>query len=241
MTGPILHSIATFRSSTARAAGAPDLMFWVTDPHGDEPGFWLDPVLLKPESRGLGSPSIRRSDCPTADHAARRPSCDRRRSVGRGLRLRPRSGEPTGDPTARRRRPADPAGHAGGDAATDRRERLFHPARRRDVRHGTVARRGGRRRRPRTCPRHRRVDRHRRLDHPGSAVGVPPHRHAHGRRAPDREAGGSPSPNPHIRSHPTTPRPEPRRLRPLRPRRGPVRRSWATHRRRPCRRSRRPR
>jgi choline dehydrogenase len=51
-TGPILHSIATFRSSKAPTGGAPDLMFWVTDPNGDEPGFWFDPALLKPESRG---------------------------------------------------------------------------------------------------------------------------------------------------------------------------------------------
>ena len=51
-TGPILHSIATFRSSMAPPRGAPDLMFWVTDPDGDEPRFSLDPVLLKPRSRG---------------------------------------------------------------------------------------------------------------------------------------------------------------------------------------------
>lgn len=50
--GPILHSIATFRSSLAHSDEAPDLMFWVSDPAGDEPGFWFDPILLKPESRG---------------------------------------------------------------------------------------------------------------------------------------------------------------------------------------------
>ena len=50
--GPILHSIATFRSSKAPPDSAPDLMFWVSDPAGDEPGFWFDPVLLKPDSRG---------------------------------------------------------------------------------------------------------------------------------------------------------------------------------------------
>jgi choline dehydrogenase len=50
--GPILHSIATFRSSQAPAGGAPDLMFWVADPAGSEPGFWFDPILLKPASRG---------------------------------------------------------------------------------------------------------------------------------------------------------------------------------------------
>ena len=51
-TGPILHSIATFRSADAPADEAPDLMFWLTDPDPAEPGFWLDPILLKPESRG---------------------------------------------------------------------------------------------------------------------------------------------------------------------------------------------
>jgi choline dehydrogenase len=50
-SGPTLHSIATFRSSAA-ATQAPDLMFWLTDPEGDEPAFYLDPILLKPRSRG---------------------------------------------------------------------------------------------------------------------------------------------------------------------------------------------
>ncbi|MGH2408318.1 MAG: GMC family oxidoreductase [Candidatus Limnocylindrales bacterium] len=50
--GPILHSIATFRSSSAPADGTPDLMFWLTDPNGKEPRLWLDPILLKPTSRG---------------------------------------------------------------------------------------------------------------------------------------------------------------------------------------------
>jgi choline dehydrogenase-like flavoprotein len=59
-SGPILHSIATFRSSAAPVDGAPDLMFWIGDPTGDEPGFWLDPILLKPESRG--SVRLRSSD-----------------------------------------------------------------------------------------------------------------------------------------------------------------------------------
>jgi len=62
-SGPVLHSIATFRSADAAPDGAPDLMFWVSDPDGDEPGFYLDPVLLKPASRG--SVRLRSSD-PTA-------------------------------------------------------------------------------------------------------------------------------------------------------------------------------
>jgi choline dehydrogenase len=62
-TGPILHSIATFRSSKAASSGAPDMMFWASDPQGDGPAFYFDPILLKPESRG----SVRlRSADPTA-------------------------------------------------------------------------------------------------------------------------------------------------------------------------------
>ncbi len=59
-TGPILHTIASFRSQTPTFDGAPDLMFWFSDPDGDEPGLWLDPVLLKPRSRG--SVRLRSSD-----------------------------------------------------------------------------------------------------------------------------------------------------------------------------------
>jgi choline dehydrogenase len=50
--GPILHSIATFRRADGPSDGAPDLMFWVSDPAGTEPGFYVDPILLKPRSRG---------------------------------------------------------------------------------------------------------------------------------------------------------------------------------------------
>jgi choline dehydrogenase len=67
---PILHSIATFRSSTAPPGVAPDLMFWVSDPEGDEPRFYVDPILLKPDSRG----SVRlRSADPTATPRIRLP------------------------------------------------------------------------------------------------------------------------------------------------------------------------
>jgi choline dehydrogenase-like flavoprotein len=51
-SAPVLHSIATFRSSGRSPTAAPDLMFWLTDPAGAEAGFYLDPVLLKPASRG---------------------------------------------------------------------------------------------------------------------------------------------------------------------------------------------
>jgi choline dehydrogenase len=50
--GPALHTIATFRSSSVPSEGPQDLMFWITGPEGAEPGFWFDPILLKPRSRG---------------------------------------------------------------------------------------------------------------------------------------------------------------------------------------------
>ena len=61
--GPVLHSIATLRSAAAPPGGAPDLMFWISDPDGEAPGLWLDPILLKPQSRGS---VVLRSADPTA-------------------------------------------------------------------------------------------------------------------------------------------------------------------------------
>ena len=52
VTGPVLHSIATFRSSKAASGGPPDMMFWASDPQGEDGQFYFDPILLKPESRG---------------------------------------------------------------------------------------------------------------------------------------------------------------------------------------------
>lgn len=49
---PILHSIATFHSSGTVPADSPDLMIWISDPGGEDRAFYLDPVLLHPESRG---------------------------------------------------------------------------------------------------------------------------------------------------------------------------------------------
>lgn len=52
---PILHSIATFRSAQASDSEPPDLMLWIADPvesRGEQPGFSIDVVLLKPRSRG---------------------------------------------------------------------------------------------------------------------------------------------------------------------------------------------
>lgn len=51
-TGPVFHSIATFHSELSGGRGAPDMMFWLTDPDSAAPAFYLDPILLKPRSRG---------------------------------------------------------------------------------------------------------------------------------------------------------------------------------------------
>jgi choline dehydrogenase len=51
-TGPSMNSIAPFRSGGRTANSAPDLMFWVGDPIGDEAAFTIETVLLKPAARG---------------------------------------------------------------------------------------------------------------------------------------------------------------------------------------------
>jgi choline dehydrogenase len=84
---PVLHSIATFRSASQPADGPPDLMFWLTDPSGTEAAFYLDPVLLKPESRG----SVRlRSADPSDPPRIRLPGIRASRDIDRlaeGYRL----------------------------------------------------------------------------------------------------------------------------------------------------------
>ena len=55
---PILHSIATFRSSGTGPDEPPDLLFWTADPGPDDETVSTDVVLMKPRSRGtvrLGS------------------------------------------------------------------------------------------------------------------------------------------------------------------------------------------
>jgi choline dehydrogenase len=46
------HTIATYRSLRQPADGPPDLMFWIGEPTEGDGRFYLDPILLKPESRG---------------------------------------------------------------------------------------------------------------------------------------------------------------------------------------------
>lgn len=51
--GPILHSIAMYRSTLAPPGDpGPDMLFWVTDPDSPDAGFDLGPILLRPRSRG---------------------------------------------------------------------------------------------------------------------------------------------------------------------------------------------
>lgn len=49
--GAVLHSIATFRSSSVAGDGTPDLMIWTADPEDDDE-VELGVVLLRPRSRG---------------------------------------------------------------------------------------------------------------------------------------------------------------------------------------------
>jgi choline dehydrogenase len=84
---PVLHSIATFRNSDQPADAAPDLMFWLIDPAGEDAAFYLDPILLKPESRG----AVRLQSADPAERPRiRLPGLDSARDVERlseGYRL----------------------------------------------------------------------------------------------------------------------------------------------------------
>jgi choline dehydrogenase len=79
-SAPVLHSIATFRSSAAPPDGPPDLMIWVGDPEGDPPEFLIDVVLMKPLSRGCVR--LRSSD-PTAPPLIELPQLRERADVER--------------------------------------------------------------------------------------------------------------------------------------------------------------
>ena len=75
-----LHTIATFRSATQPEDGAPDMMFWLVDPAGAGGSFSLDPVLMKPESRG----SVRlRSADPSAAPRITLPGVTAERDIDR--------------------------------------------------------------------------------------------------------------------------------------------------------------
>jgi choline dehydrogenase len=103
--GPFLHSIATYHSALARRDGAPDLMFWLTDPVGDEPAFYLDPILLKPVGRG----TVRlRSADPEDPPRITLPTVRDRRDLDRLIEGLERSVELAERPEIRRLAPDNP-------------------------------------------------------------------------------------------------------------------------------------
>lgn len=59
-SNPVLHTIASFRSSEAASDAPPDLLFWIADPEGDPAEFGVEVLLMKPRSRG--SVSLRSDD-----------------------------------------------------------------------------------------------------------------------------------------------------------------------------------
>jgi choline dehydrogenase len=98
--GPALHSIARYRSELARATDPPDLMFWLIDPDADDPTLYLDPILLRPRSRG--TVRLRTADpavAPIIDLPGVRESVDVERlaeGYERGLELAARIAARTG-------------------------------------------------------------------------------------------------------------------------------------------------
>ena len=63
--GPVLHSIATFRSTLAGPDETPDLLFWMADPGAEDETVSTDVVLMKPRSRGtVGLRSASSADAP---------------------------------------------------------------------------------------------------------------------------------------------------------------------------------
>lgn len=94
--GPILHSMATFRSRTAAGTSA-DLMLWIPDPTEDDPRLYLDAILLKPEGRGsvrirsadpAAAPSISLPDPTTSDRARLAEGVERAVDIARRPELR---------------------------------------------------------------------------------------------------------------------------------------------------------
>ena len=88
VSGPVLHSIATFRSPDVPAEGAPDLMFWVSDPAGDEPGLLVRPDPAQATIPRIGPAPVVRPRGTTTHLAARPSRAARRRATGRGVPAR---------------------------------------------------------------------------------------------------------------------------------------------------------
>jgi choline dehydrogenase len=98
---PLLHSVATFHSSTAATDGPPDLMFWVNDPDmpDEPPQFPIDILLLKPRSRG--TVTLRSAD-PADPPRIQLPNLQEPSDVERLAEAYERACEIAGDPAIRR-------------------------------------------------------------------------------------------------------------------------------------------
>ena len=152
MPGPSLHSIATYRSSSAGATGGPDLMFWLSDPTDAESALYLDPILLRPKSRGTVPATFARSGRPAPDHAPGHQPSRRPGAAGRGAAARDRASRRASS-AADHLNSNDTIVHARGPARIRDRERLLHPARRRHLSDGSIAGPWRRRRRAGSRPR----------------------------------------------------------------------------------------
>lgn len=100
-TTPLLHSVATFHSSSVSTDGPPDLMFWISDPETpeDPPQFPFDILLLKPQSRG----SVRlRSADPTDPPRIELPNLRERSDLERLAEAYRRARDVASDPAIRR-------------------------------------------------------------------------------------------------------------------------------------------
>jgi choline dehydrogenase len=81
-TSPLVHTAATFHSSSASSDAPPDLMFWVQDPDDEAsaPQWVVEVVLLKPECRGrVRLRSANPADPPRIELPDPTPAVDHRR------------------------------------------------------------------------------------------------------------------------------------------------------------------
>jgi choline dehydrogenase len=95
----VMHSFATFHSSSSDPSDAPDLGLWVAEPSGDPPRAYIDVVLLKPASRGR----VRlRSADPAAAPRIELPGLREQVDVDRLCEAFARASEVARDPAVRR-------------------------------------------------------------------------------------------------------------------------------------------
>ena len=186
--GPILHSIATFRSSaTARHGRArPHVLGERSGRRG--PGVLSGSSPPAPEVPRIRATALGRSARTAADRAARPEGTGGCRPARRGVPARSGARASTGAPAPVRGTTADRGRRRCRAApATSSRTRTRSPTSSGPARWGrrpTAVRWST----PRARPWRRGAVGHRRLDHPRAAVGLPAHHHDHGRRAPRRAA-----------------------------------------------------